>query len=77
MARTRFHSLVKLRRGRLLIYLSRRGMDFAELAERADISLKTVYRIMHGSKVRIHTLHKIASALDVPPDLLLDVGDEG
>jgi len=53
-----------------------KGVDPVRLAEKADVGLRTVYRILNEeSRIRISTLAKIARVLDVPPSVLIREGD--
>lgn len=65
-------SLVRPNGDMLAHWMYHRGLDPVRLAEKADVGLRTVYRVLNEeSKVRISTLSKIAMALDVPPSILI------
>ena len=67
----KWRTYIRVDSDRLMLYMLRRHTDPSRLSERADVSVKTIYRALNGARVRIETLAKIAAALDVPPGLLV------
>ncbi|MGD9736296.1 MAG: helix-turn-helix domain-containing protein [Solirubrobacterales bacterium] len=53
--------------------MAERGLTVSEVADRAELSLNHVNLILEGRrKVQLDTLVKLAGALDVAPEQLLD-----
>jgi len=64
-------SLVSVDSRYLKRYMLRKSFTPFLLAEKADVSERTIYRMLKGSRVRMETLYKVARALDIPPDFLV------
>lgn len=63
--------------GKLTRIREERGMSKSELARRADTTYQTVLNIEHGRyEPGIRTMAKIARALGVSVDSLVDLGEE-
>ena len=54
----------------------RRLLTQEELAKKSGVGVTTVIRIEAGQEARISTLRKLAAALEVTPDELIDLGTE-
>lgn len=52
--------------------MMRSCLDVKTLAKRANLSVKTVYKVLHGGSVRAITIARIASVLDIDPLVLID-----
>ena len=60
----------------VLCAMVNKGYDRADLATTAGTTGFTVDRILSGGFVRLSTVKKIADALNVTPDTLLDFSNE-
>jgi DNA-binding Xre family transcriptional regulator len=51
-----------------------KGLDIAKLSRRSDLSYKTAFNLWHDPKrdVSLHTLEKVAEALDVKVSDLIE-----
>lgn len=63
-------------RVRLKEWRQRRLLTQEELAAKSDVGVNTIIRIEGGQWPRISTLRKLAAALEVTPDELLDTEGE-
>ena len=61
-------------RVRLREWRQRRLLTQEELAKKSGVGVTTVIRIEAGQEARISTLRKLAAALEVTPDELIDLG---
>ena len=50
-------------------------MSFPDLGEKANVSPRTLYHLKAGNPVTIKTIGKIAKALDVTVENLIDVSE--
>ena len=50
-------------------------MSFPDLGEKANVSPRTLYKLKSGKPVTIKTIGKIAKALDVTVENLMDVSE--
>ena len=63
---------------RIQYYAAKQGMTIPQLAEGAKVSRSHLYRILHGlAQPRFHTLGKLAAALGITLEQLVEEGVPG
>ena len=68
-------TLVKVDRKKLLLVMANNVMSFPDLGKKASISPRTLYGLKAGKPVTIKTIGKIAKALNVTVENLIDVSE--
>lgn len=68
-------TLVNIDRKKLLLVMANNVMSFPDLGKKASISPRTLYGLKAGKSVTIKTVGKIAKALDVTVENLIDVSE--
>lgn len=64
-------------RGNLEIMAACKGMNMSQLADKANLSRQSLSTIKNRGTCSALTAVKIATALDMPPESLLDNGESG
>ena len=68
-------TLVKIDKKKLLLVMANNIMSFPDLGEKANVNPRTLYGLKAGKPVTIKTIGKIAKALDVTVENLIDVSE--
>ena len=68
-------TLVNIDRKKLLLVMANNVMSVPDLGKKASISPRTLYGLKAGKPVTIKTIGKIAKALNVTVENLIDVSE--
>lgn len=68
-------TLVKIDKKKLLLVMANNVMSFPDLGEKANVNPRTLYGLKAGKPVTIKTIGKIAKALNVTVENLIDVSE--
>ena len=68
-------TLVKIDKKKLLLVMANNVMSFPDLGEKANVNPRTLYGLKAGKPVTIKTIGKIAKALDVTVENIIDVSE--
>ena len=68
-------TLVKVDRKKLLLVMANNVISFPDLGEKANVNPRTLYGLKAGKPVTIKTIGKIAKALNVTVENLIDVSE--
>ena len=68
-------TLVKIDKKKLLLVMANNIMSFPDLGEKANVNPRTLYGLKAGKPVTIKTIGKIAKALDVTVENIIDVSE--
>ncbi len=68
-------TLVGIDREKLLLAMANNVMSFPDLGKKAGINPKTLYGLKAGKSVTIKTVGKIAKALDVTAESLINTSE--
>lgn len=66
---------MKLNGAKIQNEIMRREMTMIEFAKRANLPPSTLYRVINGGRSTTRTTGRLARALDVPPQDLLEGGE--
>ena len=68
-------TLVKIDKKKLLLVMANNIMSFPDLGEKANVNPRTLYGLKAGKPVTIKTIGKIAKALNVTVENIIDVSE--
>ena len=68
-------TLVKVDKKKFLLAMAKNVMSFPDLGEKANVSPRTLHKLKAGKPVTIKTIGKIAKALNVTVENLIDVSE--
>lgn len=68
-------TLVKIDKKKLLLVMANNVMSFPDLGEKANVNPRTLYGLKAGKPVTIKTIGKIAKALNVTVENIIDVSE--
>ena len=68
-------TLVKIDKKKLLLVMANNVMSFPDLGEKANVNPRTLYGLKAGKPVTIKTIGRIAKALDVSVENIIDVSE--
>ena len=68
-------TLVKIDKKKLLLIMANNVMSFPDLGEKANVNPRTLYGLKAGKPVTIKTIGRIAKALDVSVENIIDVSE--
>ena len=68
-------TLVNIDRKKLLLVMANNVMSFPDLGEKANVSPRTLHKLKAGKPVTIKTIGKIAKALNVTVENIIDVSE--
>ena len=68
-------TLVKVDKKKFLLAMANNVMSFPDLGEKANVNPRTLYGLKAGKPVTIKTIGKIAKALDVTVENIIDVSE--
>lgn len=68
-------TLVEVDKKKLLLSMANNVMSFPDLGKKAGINPKTLYGLKAGKSVTIKTIGKIAKALDVTVESLINTSE--
>lgn len=68
-------TLVKIDKKKLLLVMANNIMSFPDLGKKANVNPRTLYGLKAGKPVTIKTIGKIAKALDVRAENIIDVSE--
>lgn len=57
---------------KLRIEMAKKNLNFKQLSEKSNVSRQTLSYINNGKQCSPEVAHKIAKALDVPVEILID-----
>ena len=68
-------TLVKIDKKKLLLVMANNVMSFPDLGEKANVNPRTLYGLKAGKPVTIKTIGRIAKALNVTVENIIDVSE--